>query len=424
MATSNDITLTKALYGITKTTAKISFVFFILTAILISVTLNAGNPNINTYTLHDQEENFLYGFQISDGDSEIQIGYVVINNDWIVDYIEFRVEKVSPDGLQVSENVIFSRSQDFFRQLSLDPGSYRVFATAYFVENAESAQDVEIASGHGSFNLVLVGLSVLAIVIASVSMGIFFAVLPFTIFMLIFNSINNSSKPRYVKPTKRKEHSEIEASTQTSQPVYSSPSKPKVTPFNFDPESFAAKLTTKDWAWLAIALIAFIGFLFEPDSPFLFFALIIPVVIIYSVSEREKTKLRMLNLLNTYNHTSVDFLKVQLDKKIKYVIKVLQYMILDDAMPIRLDMETLDVTVVGSLTPFLPQKEFARTTSSHQSSSNNIEQSTQGVVSNEVNPIVQVLIPDDSQIEMHCTACGEGLIGKPKYCYICGQKTI
>lgn len=422
MATSNDITLTKALYGITKTTAKVSFLFFIITAILVSVTINAADPNINTYTLHHQEENYLYGFQVSDGDSEIQIGYGIINNDQIVDYIEFKVQKVSPDGIQVTEIVIFSRSQEFFRQLTLEPGSYKVFATAYFIENAGSTQDVEIASGYGSFNLILVGLSILAIVIASISMGIFFAVLPFTIFMLILNSVNKSSQPKYVKPTKRTEQPQTETSAQTSQPVYSPATKPKATPFNFDPESFAAKLTTKDWAWLVIALISFIGFLFDPDTPFLFFSIIITVVIIYSVSEREKTKLRMLNLLNTYNHTSVDFLKVQLDKKIKYVIKVLQYMILDDAMPIRLDMDTLDVTVVGSLTPYLPQREYE--TQSYKDSPNYPEPSNHDVVSRDESTTIQVLVPDESQIEMHCTVCGEGLIGKPKYCYICGQKTI
>lgn len=424
MATSNDATLTKALYGITKTTAKVSFVFFIITAILLSVTINAADPNINTYSLHDQEENFLYGFQISDSDTEVQIGYAIINNEQIVDYIEFEVQKVSPDGIQVAETVIFSRSHEFFRQLTLEPGSYKIFATAYFVENAGSSQDVEIASGYGNFNLILVGLSILAIVIASISMGIFFAVLPFTIFLLILNSVNSSSKPKHVKSVKRREYIEAESSTQTSQPVYSPPTKPKTAPFNFDPESFAAKLTTKDWAWLAIALISFIGFLFEPDSPFLFFAIGITVVIIYSVSEREKTKLRMLNLLNTYNHTSVDFLKGQLDKKIKYVIKVLQYMILDDAMPIRLDMDTLDVTVVGSLSPYLPQREFETQGPTYRDSPKYPEPSNQTNVSNDASTQVQVVIPDESQIEMHCTACGEGLIGKPKYCYICGQKTI
>ncbi|MFV2014548.1 MAG: hypothetical protein ACC656_03915, partial [Candidatus Heimdallarchaeota archaeon] len=216
MATTNDITLTRALYGITKTTAKISFAFFIIAAILISVTINAADPNINTYTLHDEEENFLYGFQVSEGSSDIQIGYVTISNEYLVDYIEFKIQKISSDGVQVLDNVITSRSSEFFRELSLEPGNYRVMATAYFKGATNSNETVEIASGYGSFNLVLVGLSILSIVIASVSMGILFTVLPFTVFVLILNSFNNTSKSKYVQSKTQHQSPEVTKSTQST----------------------------------------------------------------------------------------------------------------------------------------------------------------------------------------------------------------
>ena len=43
-------------------------------------------------------------------------------------------------------------------------------------------------------------------------------------------------------------------------------------------------------------------------------------------------------------------------------------------------------------------------------------------VKEQIDPIVTQTQNDE--ITSHCTACGEGLIGNPKYCYICGQKTI
>ncbi|MHA2030146.1 MAG: hypothetical protein ACW99Q_12190 [Candidatus Kariarchaeaceae archaeon] len=58
MTGSNDITLTRALYGVTKTSAKIVFIFFLISAVLISITVNEGDPKLNTYTLNEKVLSF------------------------------------------------------------------------------------------------------------------------------------------------------------------------------------------------------------------------------------------------------------------------------------------------------------------------------------------------------------------------------
>ncbi|MHA2030147.1 MAG: hypothetical protein ACW99Q_12195 [Candidatus Kariarchaeaceae archaeon] len=327
-------------------------------------------------------------------------------------------------SLNIYQDVLVSNSEQFYREITLGSGTYRVVATAHMLNSPSTGETVEIVSGHGHLNMVLVGLSILALVVGAIATGIFFTVLPFTVLVLIINAASKpsrpapvysgdrSSTPRPTEPTSEYQRQQVQTQNQI---------KTKSSPFSFDPESFAAKLTTKDWAWLMIALICFIGFIFDPNSPLLAVAIIIAAAIIYSVSEREKTKVRILNLLNNYPFTSVEFLEMQLGKKRKYVIKVLQFMILDDAMPITLDMGTLDVKVVGPLKPYLVQKEYVPTAARVETPEQSTEQEIETVAET---ASVQIIADPPAEITMHCTACGEGLIGKPKYCYICGQKTI
>ncbi|OLS25810.1 MAG: hypothetical protein HeimC2_17450 [Candidatus Heimdallarchaeota archaeon LC_2] len=425
MANSDEITLTRALYGLTKNTAKLAFIFLIISAILISITYNDADPSFSTHTLVNNEEKLLYSFHVSEGDSELHLGYFTADDLTAVDYIDFRIQmKVVGESQVIYEDIIFSQSTQYYQDLSLESGDYQVVATLHLKSTADPNTRIDIVSGYGNLNLVLAALSILALVIGSISLGLFFALLPFTIFVLILNGINKpkAKKQSYSETIEpRVSHSINQSQTKDIEPVTQQEFS---RPYRFEPNSFASKLTAKDWTWLIIALLSFIGFIFSPDSPFLFFSIIITAVIIYSVSEREKTKYRILILLKTNKTTSVAFLSRQLGKKEKYVIKILQIMILDEGIPIVLNLSSNRVQAIGDLGPFIKDNQRVY----HPVTAQTDESEIPPQISEILEPVEQIdpieAQPQNSEITSHCTACGEPLIGDTKYCYICGQKTI
>ncbi len=435
MANSNEITLTRALYGLTKNTAKIALIFLLISAILISITYNDADPSFNTHTLDNNTTRVLYSFHVSDGDSKLHIGYFVAEDTDLIDYIDFRIQQISGD---LFEDVIISLSTQYYRDLNLDSGDYRVVATLKLKSYADLSTRIDIVSGYGNVNLVLAALSILTLVIGAISMGLFFAVLPFTVFVLILNGFRKPKSQYQPEQRRSKTHRTSVSPSQINeeqtpilqpQPIQSE-SEPVYRqgyskPYRFDPNSFTSKLTAKDWTWLIIALISFIGFIFAPDTPLIAFSIIITGVVIYSVSEREKTKYRILVLLKNNPETSVAFLSRQLGKKDKYVTKILQIMILDEAMPIVMNLYTKHVKVIGPLDPYIEdnQRIYQPLTPTRVDEGQiHVQEPEHSYTTQQTEPSAIAL--QNEEITTHCTACGEGLIGNPKYCYICGQKTI
>ncbi|MHA2170913.1 MAG: hypothetical protein ACXAB7_13540 [Candidatus Kariarchaeaceae archaeon] len=345
-------------------------------------TVNRGQPLITQYIHMDSSDNAQFFFAVDSVEGSTR------------DFINVQLIRSS-----TNEIVISITGVEAFRNIYLTKGDYRIEVNTNY-------DQVSFVMGSGKFDAGLVTFTAVILIIFAVLMAIFWTVLPFTILSLVINSINNQGKKPLQKtaPTK----------TQTAQPV--TVQKAKVTkPIIIHPDSWFSKLVRKDWILLAVATFFFFFlFVIESEGFGLFASIVLVAIVFYSVSEREKTKHRILVLLNHYPETTVEFLAVQLDKKKKDVISTLQIMILDDAQPIRLNLVNDTVTVVGELTiePVVTsEKDYIVTPKELVPTL-----ATTGTVQ------VQDEVMSEPEAIYHCTGCGERLLDRVKYCYSCGQK--
>jgi hypothetical protein len=148
-------------------------------------------------------------------------------------------------------------------------------------------------------------------------------------------------------------------------------------------------------------------------------------------------------LLQRYNQTSIKFLADQLDKKEDYVIEVLRLMILDDGLPIRMDLINGSVTKIGEF----PEMNLrygddapgpvVRDQSTQQTPAQSPPQepiAQEPVVEQPVEETEEAPVePDFGKVEKteqgevrdyasYCSSCGEGLLKETKYCYSCGAR--
>jgi hypothetical protein len=292
----------------------------------------------------------------------------------------------------------------------------------------------------------LIALSAVFVTIFSVVFSIFNTVWPFALMVLIINAITGPipSKSRF-RHYKRAPVAP-QAPVAPVAPVAPAAVKPPVEPALPRPvkvrrasrSSLFDGFTNNDWGALMIGAFFIFIFFVNPNGPFFFIAIVIIIGTIYNVNERERNRNRLLVLLTHYPVTSVDFLTEQIYSnrgknsnhgKKKRIIKVLQFMILDEGLPIQLDLATNMVKVIGKLpTSNLDDAIHATTPSSFQEPDAPVAPvaPVKPVPVETVAPVAPVAptkAPEPVDEGYFCSGCGEKLVGKTRYCYYCGQKT-
>jgi hypothetical protein len=390
-----DLSLTKILVDVTKWSGKLGFLFFIISAIFIGINVNNSDMSLNQYTVN-QGQPLITQYIHMESDDNAQFFFAVDSAEGSTrDAITVHLVRSS-----TNEDVVIITGVEAFRNLYLTKGDYRIEVTTNF-------EQVSFVMGSGKFEAGLVTFTAVILIIFGVLMAIFWTVLPFTILSLVINSINKQGK----RPIPKNGPAKTEYSTQRVTVQKAKTTKPII----IQPDSWFSKLLRKDWILLGVATFFFFFlFVIESEGFGLFASIVLVAIVFYSVSEREKTKHRILVLLNHYPETTVEFLAVQLDKKKKDVISTLQIMILDDAQPIRLNLVNDTVTVVGELSvePVVTPKEDYIATPKELVPTLATTQAVQ----------VQDEAISEPHGIYHCTGCGERLLDQVKYCYTCGQK--
>ncbi len=392
MSSNDDLSLTRVLVNVSKWSGKLGFYFFMISAILVAITISDANPSINYYHLNAGDTIITQSIHMS-GSDNAQIFFGVDSPD----EEHHTVGLITVSLIDENNDVVWLHtSNDFFKNIWLPSGDYHIEVTA--------DQDTDFFMGSGVFDPGLVAISAIFVVMFAILMAIFWTVLPFTVAALIIKALDK--KPPVAEP---------QVSSKI-RPITIKKAKSKKKPIVIHPDSWFSKLTRNDWILLGLGVFFFFLFVAEPDGVLLFFAVMFSAIAFYLVTEREKTKQRILVLLSHYPETTVEFLALQLDKKSKDVIKTLKMMILDEAQLIRLDLITDKVTVVGELVQPIQPKRVVSPEVTRQT----------------IEPITTV-VPESSvkqstvQVEpirpvSHCTGCGEPLVGEVKYCYSCGQR--
>lgn len=439
---SNNTSLTRVLVGLTKWSGKSSFTFFVLTALIIAGTVSLGGPVVNYYSVAADQtmgfdyalenDNIQFGIVVDNGDSvtlelfRVQYLHIMDNNETVLsDY------QISDADAQSLDLVFTMTAHEFFRDLQLDEGDYR------FVISTSSATDFTF--GVGQFMHGLIALSAVFITIFSVVFAIFNTVWPFALMVLIINAITGSipSKSRFRHYKRAPAAHQAPVAPAAVQPpaeqVLPRPVKVRRT----SGSSLFDGFTNNDWGALMIGAFFIFIFFVNPDGPFFFIAIVIIIGAIYNVNERERNRNRLLVLLAHYPVTSVDFLTEQIyttranssnHGKKKRIIKVLQFMILDEGLPIQLDLATNMVKVIGKL-PTSNLDDAIQSTAP----SVTVQEPVAPVApvapvepvapAKPVEPVAPAKAPEPEEDGYFCSGCGEKLVGKTKYCYYCGQKT-
>ncbi len=210
--------------------------------------------------------------------------------------------------------------------------------------------------------------------------------------------------------------------SQASFRQYSPPSRPR---------SFLDKMTKSEKTWGIIGLF----FLFSGGF---FLTFVIAFAIFYSVSEREKSKLRIVQILRSERQTSVYGISKILDKNEKHVDAALRQMILDEGASIRYDLVEGTVTAVGELAhsgmgaPAPVQMSQPVQTHAAPMAQPMAQPVAQPVVQQSAQPIAQSVAPmvtpmgpmDLPPVANSCMQCGEKLPKTAKYCNSCGVRQL
>lgn len=398
--------LTRILINVTKWSGKLGFYFFMISAILVAITISDADPSISYYDLNaGQQKTVQYIHLDSRDNAQIFFSINTDEMDHSVTLGDVTPKKITVSLIdQSSEEVKWSvTASEYFKTINLGPGDYRIVVSA-------TEDNTRFVMGSGSFNPGLVGITTVFIAMFGVLMAIFWTVLPFTIAALIIRSINNQKQPILPNAPSQKVAPQ-KINLQTPATV----TKRSVT---IHPESFFSKLTRNDWILVGIAVLFFFIFIVERDAGFFVVTIIFSSIVFYLVTEREKTKRRILVLLNHYPTTTIEFLSQQLGKKTKEVVNILQIMILDDAQQITLDPANNTVKVIGDLD--MPKEVYPTASSVTQKVT---PQTTQKPVEVKQAPTTTKQVKNEmGNVISHCTGCGEPLVGSVKYCYSCGQK--
>lgn len=408
----NNYTLTKVLVGTLKWSGKQSFIFFILSLLMIGGTITAANPVMDDYNVQANKETVLTEKWMDNNPT--QIGITVFDNTAKVTVTIYKV-----DGSDL-EIVFQMTGHEFLEERTFASGNYRFVAT--------SDRDTSLLFGQSQVNHGALALIAIFLTIFAIAQGVFWCVFPFAIFILIVNALTGSDASKEYQVSK-KQQNQWQTDMKTSTKVYrrEPAMKRAVKPF-FSSNTILNKLTNQEWGWLTLAFFFFIMMFVEPNGPFFVFTVIIAVSVFYAVTEREKMKDRLVVLLNHYPETSVDFLSQQMGKKSKDVIKVLQIMILDEAYPIQLNLNNYRVSKVGDLSQVdAPIQTPVQTV--HQQSTpqpvQNIsaqEYTYEPETKEEVAEVPAKPVVEEKSEGIYCTGCGENLISKVAYCYNCGQR--
>ncbi|MHA2253210.1 MAG: hypothetical protein ACXAD7_22805 [Candidatus Kariarchaeaceae archaeon] len=394
---NQELSITKVLVDVVKWSGKLGFLFFIISAIMVSITINDANPSLNWYEMQAGETATVQYIHM-DASDNAQVGFAVESDEEPENrnLITVRIIRSS------DSSVVWSiTAKEHFQNIYLSSGDYRVEVTVF--------EDTQFIMLSGAFSEGLVGLTAIFVALFAIMMGIFWTVLPFAIAALIIRSISKSSKPTAYPPPRGAPHTDQE-------PVKVMRARaPKRRPIVIHPDSYFSKMTRNDWVVAGLAIIFFLLFIVEFETVGLVFAVFLGAVVFYNVTEREKTKQRILVLLRHYPETNIEFLSVQLDKKKKDVVKTLQIMILDDGQPIRLNLMQGSVTVVGEI----DEKQYTLPSTRGQ-----VEPVTPfPAVTKKVETREEVVVPSrEPEPTTHCTGCGEPLVSEVTYCYSCGQK--
>ncbi len=446
---NNNTSLTRVLVGATKWSGKASFTFFILTALIIAGTVSLGGPVVNYYSLAaDQSMGFNYALE----NDNIQFGVAVDNGDSVtlelfrVQYLHIMNDnetvlsdyKISDADVQTLDLIFTMTAYEFFRDLQLDEGDYR------FVISTTSATDFTF--GVGQFMHGLIALSAVFITIFSVVFSIFSTIWPFALTVLIINALTGSV------PTKRPVRHYRRAPAAPQAPVAPAVVQPPTEQVLPRPvkvrrtsgTSLLDGFTNNDWGAIMVGAFFIFIFFVNPEGPFFFIALVIIIATIYNVNERERNRNRLLVLLTHYPHTSIDFLTEQIYSnrgrsnhgKRKRIVKVLQYMILDEGLPIQLDLATNMVKVIGKLPTSNLEDAVVSTTPPARPAPAQAPVTPVAPVAPvapvkpvpvepvaPVAPVEPAKAPEPVDEGYFCSGCGEKLVGKTRYCYYCGQKT-
>ncbi len=407
--TNNNYTLTRVLVGGLKWSGKQSFIFFVLTLLVIGGTISASDPVVDDHYLTQNKSTIVAEKYLTD--EPVQIGVSTfdakVNVELIIYRLQFKTvddnetilsDRRSSGAEEVLTQIFRMNGPEFLEERVFEEGTYRFVVTA--------DENVQILFGEAQVNHGAAILTVILLLIFTFSFTIFWTIFPFAIAVLIINAMKPAPAYKVGMDTK----------TKKKDPFMKSLSRPI-----FEENTYFSKLTNAEWAWLGVALFFFIMFFVEPEGPFFFLTVIIGIGVFYGVTEREKMKDRILILLEHYPETSVEFLAKQLGKKKKKdVIKVLQIMILDDAYPIQLNLSNNKVIKVGEFQSSTPIR-----TEVPVQAVNHTVQVKAPVKETVVEKKVEEKKPLVEQIEdeaKFCNACGEHLVASVSYCYACGQK--
>ncbi|MCY3410892.1 MAG: hypothetical protein INQ03_04560 [Candidatus Heimdallarchaeota archaeon] len=450
---NNNNTLTSVLVGGMKGTFKATFILFIIGMLVVGSTVSAAEPQMDVYNLSANTKKSLGTFEV-DSNEPVQIGLALVDgvgdlNFWLY-HVTYKVvdgedtiyydSKVN--GAEEVLDLIYSvhDQHEFFDELNLDDGTYKSVVQA--------ERDVQVMFGISQLNHGAVFLSAILIALFGVSMALFWTIFPFAMMVLFINAISGN------EPTPSRTRSQR---VQSKEPFAKRAAKPFM---EGNSNSVFHKLTNKDWGWLGLAVIMFFLSFVTPEGPFFFFTVITVVAVFYGMTEREKLKDRIVVLLRHYPETSVEFLKTQLGKKKdKDIIDVLQMMILDEALPIQLNLQNNMVKLVGKIpetynssnrrghihqpiafrpvaqpTPqpvaqAVAQPQVTQTPAQVQPTNNiNIRVEQPPTQTTQPRPLTEQVEKqepakkEEAPLKNFCTGCGTELIAKVAYCYACGQK--
>ena len=427
MKNRSDTSLTKVLIDLTKWSGKMTFFAFIIGGILLSITLSSADPTVNYSEISLGQSKTVYSFSLNQ-EKTIQFGFS-IDDDTELNKIHFRIVKKAASIANEDEDIAHIIANSYLKEFILQAGEYKIiFENPEFVTGASS---VSVIFGTGSFNYGLVGATILAIVVFSISSTIFWFALICTSFLLVINAVVGSVKPQRttsaVVPPRQKRDQEVT-------PAYVSDGIKDIQPTkSFDLEAIFGKFQRSDWIIFSIGVLFFFGFLAEPQSPFLVFAILVFIGTIYMVTEREKTKHRIIVLLSRYRKVNMDFLVAQMDKKKKHIVSAIKIMMLDEGLPIRMDTNQNYVEVVGDLTSALRLYDIKPTSGEPISTVTSAPIDPISVQDPIAQPVVTTPTKTksasttpaerlDNEPSHFCSTCGELLVSSVKYCYSCGAK--
>ncbi|MDH5646443.1 MAG: hypothetical protein OEZ01_10565, partial [Candidatus Heimdallarchaeota archaeon] len=378
---NQEISLTSFSYNITKWSGKTTFYLFIIGLIMIAITVNDGQPITHDYQFNET------GRIIDTFDTQgqnIQISYFVVNDQNSIILVDIIL--LNESGY--AEETIFSHEgSQHFSEKYFGEGRYQVVVS--------TTEYTEFVFTRSTFNYSLVFLVAVIFSLFGIFMSIFSISFITTLIILIINALTPKDEKIKTKnynqsimsiPTDKKS---IPAKNTSRQPIIKMRNNSQSSIMNSNSFIFQ-KLTKNDWILISFGTLFFILNFFEKDSPFFVMSLILFVVTIYFVTEREKTKEKIMNILESQGETTLQQLVSFLDKKENHLEEVIQILILDDAQPILYDFASKTL----KLTKHIPI----------QTQNNEITDNTTRTVADQkenVDSKNQILMSND-----YCTGCG------------------